>query len=187
MHLIIRWFRNSYYCWDFTGHVGEESGTLDTYHSSKGHGTRNPEGLRLLDLCSETDLAISNTFYDRNQDKLVTFSAANNNSQIDYILVKKSFLKHVREVKVIRIEECVTKRKLLVADITVDGRAPKRRIVPSRRKVWKFGNPTVRKDSETFVNEKCIERFSNEQFMGVNNAWMSFKWCRPILWLDSRW
>ena len=108
-------------------------------------------------------------------------------TQIDYILVKKSFLKHVREVKVIRIEECVTKRKLLVADITVDGRAPKPRIVPLRRKVWKFGNPTVRKDSETFVNEKCIERFSNEQFMGVNNAWMSFKWCKPILWLDSRW
>ena len=65
---------------DFTGHVGKESGTLDTYHSSKGHGTRNPEGLRLLDLCSETDLAISNTFFDKNQDKLVTFSAANNNT-----------------------------------------------------------------------------------------------------------
>ena len=172
---------------DFTGHVGEESGTLDTYHSSKGHGTRNPEGLRLLDLCSATDLAISNTFFDKNQDKLVTFSAADNSSQIDYILVKKSFLKHVREVKVILIEECVRQRKLLVADITVDGRAPKPRIVPPRRKVWKFGNPTVRKDSETFVNEKCTERFSNEQLMGVNNAWMSFKRCRLILWLDSRW
>ena len=44
----------------------------------------NPEGLRILDLCSMTDLAVSNTFFEKkNQNKLVKFSSADYNSQID--------------------------------------------------------------------------------------------------------
>ena len=48
---------------DFNGHVGKENVTFDTYHGGKGYGTRNPKGLRILDLCSATDLAVSNTFF----------------------------------------------------------------------------------------------------------------------------
>ena len=84
---------------------------------------------------------------------MITFSSADYHSKIDYILVKRSFLKHVRDVNVIRNEECVTQHNLLVADITVDGHSPKPRIVTSRRKVWKLRDPTVRKDYETLVNE----------------------------------
>ena len=36
---------------DFNGHVG------------KGYDTRNPEGLRIFDLYSATELAVSNTFF----------------------------------------------------------------------------------------------------------------------------
>ena len=74
---------------DFNGHVGEESVTFDNYHGGKGYGTRNPEELRMLDLCSVTDLAVSNTFFDKNQNKWITLSSADNNSQIVYILVKR--------------------------------------------------------------------------------------------------
>ena len=93
---------------DFNGHVGKESIPFDTYRDGKSYGTRNPEGLRILDLCCATDLAVSNTFFYKNQNKLITFSSADYNSQIYYILVKRSFLKHVADVKVIRNEECVT-------------------------------------------------------------------------------
>ena len=72
----------------------------------------------VLDLCTATDFAVTNTFFDKNQNKLITFSSADNNSHIDYILVKRSFLKHVCDVKVICNDKCVTQQKLLVADIT---------------------------------------------------------------------
>ena len=36
---------------------------------------------------------------------------------------------------------------------------------------------TVRKDYETFVNEKCTELFSNEKPVGVNDAWNKVKTC----------
>ena len=129
---------------DFNGHVGEESVSFDTCHVGKGYSTRNPEELRILNLCSATNLAVSHTFFEKNQSKLIRFSSVDNNLHIDYILVKRSFLKHARDVKVICNEECITQHKLLVADIAVDGRPAKPRIVPPRRKVCKLRDPAVR-------------------------------------------
>ena len=57
---------------DFNGHVGKESVAFDIYHGGKGYNTRNPEGLRILDMCSVTNLAVSNTFFDKKQNKYVT-------------------------------------------------------------------------------------------------------------------
>ena len=162
---------------DFNGHVGKESVNFDGYHGGKGYGTRNPEGLRILDLCSATDMAVTNTFFDKNQNKLITYSSGENKSQIDYILVKRSFLKYVRDVKIIRNEECVTQHKLLVADITIIGRSPKPRTVPPRRKVWKLRDPNVRKEYETFVNARCAEPPTNQEPMCVNVAWNNVKSC----------
>ena len=67
--------------------LGEESVSFDTNHVSKGYGTIIPEELSILDLCSTADLAVSNTFIEKNQSKLILF--------------KRSFLKHLRDVKVI--------------------------------------------------------------------------------------
>ena len=73
---------------DVNGHVGEESGTFNTYHGGKDYGTRYPKWMRSLDLSSASYLAVSNTFFDKNKSKLITFSSTVSNSQIDYILVK---------------------------------------------------------------------------------------------------
>ena len=67
----------------------------------------------------------------------------------------------------------MTQHKLLVADITVDGRSPKPRIVPPRRKVWKLRNPNICKGYETFENGKRLELLS----LGVNDAWNKVKTC----------
>ena len=75
------------------------------------YGTRNLEELRILDLYSATDLAVSNTFFDKSQNKLIVLSSADNKSKTDYILIKRSLLKHVRDVKVIHNEKCITQHK----------------------------------------------------------------------------
>ena len=43
--------------------------------------------------------------------------------------------------------------------------------------MWKLRDPTIRKDYETFVNEKCTELFSNKKPVGVNDAWNKVKTC----------
>ena len=65
---------------DFNGHVGKESVNFDTYHGGKGYGTRNPEGLKILGRCNATDLVVSDTFFDKNRNKLFTFSSTDNNT-----------------------------------------------------------------------------------------------------------
>ena len=70
---------------DFNGHVRKESVTFDTCHGGKGY------------CCSVTDLAGFNTFFDKNQNKLITFSSVDNNSQFDYILVKTIIWKKYKE------------------------------------------------------------------------------------------
>lgn len=78
----------------------EESVSFDTNHVSKGYDTIIPEELSILDLCSTADLAVSNTFIEKNQSKLITFSSLQLTTY-KLILFKRSFLKHLRDVKVI--------------------------------------------------------------------------------------
>ena len=71
----------------------------------------------------------------------------------------------------------MTQKKLLVAITVVDGHSLKPGIVTTRRKAWEIRDPTVPKDYETFVNEKCTELFSNGKAVGVNDAWNKVKTC----------
>ena len=85
--------------------LGEESVLFDTYHVSKGYGTIIPEELSILDLCSTADLAVSNTFFEKNKSKLITFSSLQLTTTYKLVLVKRSFFKHLRDVKVIYNEK----------------------------------------------------------------------------------
>ena len=74
-------------------------------------------GTRILELCAAADLVITNTYFSKCDNQLLTFRSGNACSQIDYILVRKSDFKPVRDVKVIGGEECVSQHKLLVGDL----------------------------------------------------------------------
>ena len=77
-----------------------------------------------------------------------------NQSQIDYILVKRQNIKLVCDVKVIPNEECVTQHKLLVCDARIVKREDRcNKFVPKRR-VWKLQQADLRdKLCETFTGE----------------------------------
>ena len=51
-------------------------------------------------------ILLSNSFFCKRKSHLVTFHSGNNQSQIDYILVRKRDFRCVRDVKVIPGEEC---------------------------------------------------------------------------------
>ena len=55
----------------------------------------------------------------KRESHLVTYQSGENQSQIDYILVKQQNIKLVRDVKVNPNEECVTQHKLLVCDARI--------------------------------------------------------------------
>ena len=56
---------------DMNGHVGDSSLGFEGVHGGNGFGPRKPDGLRLLDFCIANRLAITNTFFDKSDSRLV--------------------------------------------------------------------------------------------------------------------
>ena len=103
---------------DFNGHVGESSGGFeDTHGGGHGYGIRNSDGVRMLDFCVANRLAIANTFFKKKHSRLITYSSGGADTQIDFLVVKRSNLRHVKNVNVVRTEECISQLKLLIGDI----------------------------------------------------------------------
>ena len=161
-------------CGDLNGHVGKTSSGFEGLHGGHGYGVRNPEGTRILELCVAADLVITNTFFTKCDSQLLTFRSGNACSQTDYILVRKSDFKSVRDVKVIGGEECVSQHKLLVGDFELNTSFSKSRCTPPKRKLWKLSNPEVRLEYGNCVHESA-QSFQNPQ--NSDSAWTEIKTC----------
>ena len=99
---------------DFNSHVSQHSQGFSRYHGGYCHETWNQEGKRILDLCAATDLAVTNTFLRKRNSQQVTYNSGGWATQVDYILVRRTQLKLVKNAKVIKNEEYTSQHKLLV-------------------------------------------------------------------------
>ena len=105
-------------CSDFNGHVGKSPEGFNGVHGGRWFGSLNPDGTRIVDLCTAENLAITNTYIMKAHSYLVTKRSGNWCTQVGYILTRSSDLKEVQNAKVIGNEECVTQHKLLVFDVS---------------------------------------------------------------------
>ena len=94
---------------DFNGHVGELFAGFEGVHGGSGYGVRNQDDLLILDFSVANKLAVANTFFQKNNSRLITFSSGGNHTQIDCFLVRRARLKSIKNTK-----ECITQHKLLV-------------------------------------------------------------------------
>jgi len=85
--------------------------------------------------------------------QLITFCSGNSLSQIDYRLVRRLDRKHVRDVRVIGGEECITQQRFLVGDLVINRTFSKSRPIPPRRKLWRLKKPEVAKHFRNIVQE----------------------------------
>ena len=66
------------------------------------------------------NLVIGNTCFKKRTNHLITFTLGEKSTQIDYVLIRKTFYKQVRDVKVISGEEIAKQHHLLVCDFRAD-------------------------------------------------------------------
>ena len=78
---------------------------------------RNTEGERILEFVVAHDLVVGNTHFHKKDNHLIIYHSGGNSSQTDYILVRKSDFKQVRNMKVIPGEKAATHYWLLVSDM----------------------------------------------------------------------
>jgi len=138
---------------DLNGHVGKRAGTFGRIHGSKGFGDRNEEGERILECAESLDLAITNTFFEKREEHLITYKSGNSETQIDYILVRKQDLKMVKNCKVIPGEEVVSQHRLLCVTLHLLEDRPPRKTFTPKIKIWKL-NGEGKQQFKTEVQEK---------------------------------
>ena len=101
---------------DLNGHVGERCESYEGVHGDYGFGSRNQEGVRILDFAAAMDMVVCNTLFKKEVNKLVTFSSGGRETTVDYILTRRVSRHSVRsrDVKAIPGECCVSQQRLLV-------------------------------------------------------------------------
>jgi len=102
---------------DMNGHIGSSNVGYCGSHVGFGYGSRNTDGSRILEFADGLNLVICNTWFTKQEAKLVTYVAGPVKSTVDYIMVRQEDKAKVCNVKVISSEECVPKHKLLVMDM----------------------------------------------------------------------
>ena len=124
---------------DMNAHVGESSNGYEGAHGGMGFGRRNVEGERLLEIAEATDITVVNTWFKKRQSHLITYKSGQNETQIDYILVRKEDKRLVMDCKVIPGEPVVTQHRLLVADFRMkNGRRRRKEDRKRKIKVWEL-------------------------------------------------
>ena len=65
------------------GHVGRDADGYGGVHGGMGFGTRNAEGERILEFCDAVGMVVCNTFFKKEDSKLITYQSGDNRSMID--------------------------------------------------------------------------------------------------------
>ena len=82
-----------------------QAGVVGTWyggvHGGMGFGTRNAEGERILEFGDAVGMVVCNTFFYKEDSKLITYQSGDNRSMIDYLMVRKTDRCLVKDVKVI--------------------------------------------------------------------------------------
>ena len=95
-------------------HVGADRSGVARWHGGHGYGSQNEEGRTNLQCAQMYDLAIANTFFEKNDQHLPTYRSCDRMSTIDYIMVRRYEIRTIKDGKVIPGECVATQHRLAV-------------------------------------------------------------------------
>ena len=98
---------------DLNGYVGEGNIGDEEITGRYGAGTRNKEGLMVVDFEKRMDLAIVYTYFKKKGEHRVTYKSGGKRTQVDYVMCRRRNLKKVSDCKII-VNECVAKHHRMV-------------------------------------------------------------------------
>ena len=97
------------------GHDGRDADGYGGVHGGMGFGTIIVEGERILEFGDAVGMVVCNTFFKKEDSKLIIYQSGDNRSMIDYLLVRKTDCCLVKYVKVFfSSEECVPQHRMVI-------------------------------------------------------------------------
>ena len=107
---------------DFNAKVGNNFGVWGKILGKHGiQGDENDNGTRLLELCSNNNLCITNTQFIQKVCRKLTWTSPDNKTEnlIDYIITREEWLTSVRKTRVYRSAEINSDHHLIMSEIKV--------------------------------------------------------------------
>ena len=101
---------------DMNGHIGSNRLGIERVHGGWGVGVSNAEGERLIDCSVAFDLAIINTWFEKGVNQYITYKSGERESQIDFLMCRRTNLKEVKNCKVINGECVAAQHRMVVTD-----------------------------------------------------------------------
>lgn len=123
---------------DFNAKVGKETAKEEKYIKGPySIGQRNERGERLIQLCQEHNLIITNTIFQQHPRRLYTWTSPDGNTrnQIDFILTQQKWRSAITSTKTLPGADCDTDHELLVADFKLRLKTKKNETHPIRFEV----------------------------------------------------
>ncbi|XP_034071876.1 LOW QUALITY PROTEIN: uncharacterized protein LOC117545945 [Gymnodraco acuticeps] len=104
---------------DFNARVGQNSSIWSGVLGRHGVGQVNANGLRLLTLCSEHNLTITNTIFQQKAKYKTSWMHPRSKQWhlIDYVIVRQSDIRDVHITRAMRGAECWTDHRLIMAKV----------------------------------------------------------------------
>ena len=129
----------------------------------------------LLEFADAMDLVVANTWFKKDEGKLVTYESGGCRTVVDYFLIRKKDRKVVRNVNVIQGEAWVPQHKLLLCVLDLSGRVRnKKEPFMSRCRVWKLKEAEIRDVFQLKMQDRAAMR---EDEGNVDTIWGSLKEC----------
>ena len=141
---------------DFNSRVGRNHDILHGVIGHHGVGNMNSSGLRLLSLCSELGLAITNTFFQLSDMHKTSWMHPRSKHWhlIDYIIVRRRDLNEVQITRAMRGAECSTDLRLIRSKLRLTVRPPARRQKPRHKlNVHAAHNQNIREELRNAIGQ----------------------------------
>jgi hypothetical protein len=161
-------------CGDLNCHVGLSADGYEVVHGGRGYGMRNTEGEAFLEVALALDMAVVNTWFVKPESQRISFESGGNRTTVDYVLVRRADLSKVQDMKVIPGECCLLQHRLLVCVLKLEASVKrKRKVVVSKRRVWKLKDAAVKLKFRTEFSEKMAGKAVSD----VDGSWSELKGC----------
>ena len=137
---------------DLNGHVGRDGDGYIGVHGGHGFGNRNEEGKDILEFSVAYDLMVTNTFFKKREEHLVTYKSGSSRTQIDFFLTRKRDRLACKDCKVIPGESLTSQHRLLIIDVQLQRWTRKKLSRYSRTKWW-----NLKGDKYIALRERVLE------------------------------
>ena len=161
---------------DFNAKVGQDDGIWRDIMGVFGVGTRNNNGLRLLEMCAEHRLCVTNTIFNHKIEHKATWNSPDGATRnlIDYVIVNRARRSSVLDTRVYRGCKVPSDHNLVVSKLRIKLKAHQKQMTNRKYDVDRLKTEEVRREYETSIGSR-FTALADREDMDAEQIWTNFK------------